>query len=132
MLPSGSVEAAALKSAASAAVPVAWWATATATGGWLTSGKRLPMTSISESPTLFVESLAASTLSDRLVMVRLPRSRVRPLPSLGRAPVVRVLPSLNVSVAAVIWSSRFGRSWRTMLLTETGHGQLSVSHAPAF
>ena len=57
-----------------------------------------------------VVELTAVTVRVTLVIVLAAKLRVRAEPSLGRLPVLRLLPSLKVRVAAVIWSFVLGRS----------------------
>jgi len=69
-----------------------------------------PHTSISANPTFLVVLETPFTVSVSHVMLLVAKVMVWAAPLLGRAPVEILVPSEKVMVAAVIWSSRFGRS----------------------
>src|SRR5579862_7397540 len=86
----------------------------------------------SARPTFSVVGDTATTVNrSSLVSCGVGNCTVSGEPSLGRGGTATDVPSSNVSVAAVIWSARFGRSKSTTWSIVTGEGQLRTSHDPA-
>src|SRR4051812_33491847 len=84
-----------------------------------------------ERPPLPVVPLTAVTVIRRVVVARGGKAMVVAVPSLSSAGRATVEPSENVSVAAVTWSPRFGRSKIETAFSCTGPGHVSCSQLPA-